>query len=246
MSAPLFLADVGDPMVGGSVRVTGDEARHAVAVTRIRPGEEVLVSDGRGRAVRAVVVTATPSEMVVEVTEVLAQTSSPVEVIAIQALAKGDRSERAVEMLTEVGARGIVAWQASRSIVRWQGERAGKSLAKWQSTARAAMKQSRRFHLPEVMPATTRQVADLMADVDLALVLHEEATEHIADVDLPASGRIAMVIGPEGGIAPEELSAFAAVGARPVLISDGVLRTSTAGAVAVGQLQALLAVRGQP
>lgn len=244
MSAALYLADIDGAAVGTVVRVTGDEAKHAVTVARTKPGEVVLLSDGKGSAVSGPVVSAVPGEMLVEVAQVLSDDSA-VEFVAVQGLAKGDRSERAVEMLVEVGARRIVAWQASRSIVRWQGDRGAKSLAKWQSTATAAMKQSRRFHLPQVEAASTKQVAALLAGFDLALVLHEEATEHIADVELPATGSIAVVIGPEGGISPEELDAFREAGARLVLMSDGVLRTSTAGAVAVGQLHALLAARGR-
>lgn len=239
MSLPLFLAELAGVVVGGTATVTGDEARHAVAVKRIQVGEHVLLSDGAGRTVTGEVVTAGKQELVVRVDQVEDAPPPALEFVAVQALAKGERSELAVEMLTEVGVRRILAWQAARSIVRWQGDRAAKSLAKWQSTAREAMKQSRRTFLPEVTAAGTKDVAELLAAVDLALVLHEDATEHIADVDLPRQGRVAVVVGPEGGISPEELDTFQQAGARTVLISDGVLRTSTAGAVAVGQLEAL-------
>lgn len=242
MSLPLFLAELAGVVVGGTATVTGDEARHAVAVKRIRVGERVLLSDGAGRTATGEVVEAGKQELVVRV-DLLEDTPAPeIEVVAVQALAKGDRSELAVEMLTEVGVRRILAWQASRSIVRWQGDRAAKSLAKWQSTAREAMKQSRRSFLPQVTAATTKDVAALVAEVDLALVLHEDATTHIADVTLPAEGRVAVIVGPEGGISPEELQTFSDAGAKLVLISDGVLRTSTAGAVAVGQVEALARV----
>ncbi|MDO5736422.1 MAG: 16S rRNA (uracil(1498)-N(3))-methyltransferase [Propionibacteriaceae bacterium] len=240
MSDALFLSDLGEnPAVGGTVTVSGDEARHAVAVRRVRMGESVLVADGAGRAVRGVVVAADKAEMVVEVAEVLVAPRRPHRVIAVQALAKGERSDLAVETMTELGVDEIIAWQASRSIVRWQGERGAKSLAKWQSAAREAAKQSRRFTIPPVSAASTREVAARLQEIDCVLVLHEDAQQHLADVDLPATGSIAIVIGPEGGISPEELAAFNASGARQVLISDGVLRTSTAGAVALGQLNVL-------
>ena len=239
MSDPLFLASFGDVAVGEAVRVTGDEARHAISVKRIRPGETVFLADGLGRRVWGPVTSTEAGELLVEVVRIDNTPPPGLEFVAVQALAKGDRSDLAVEMLTEVGVRRIVAWQASRSIVRWQGDRGAKSLAKWQATAREAMKQSRRSFLPQVSSASTREVAALAADVDLALVLHEEATHHIADVTLPASGSVAVIVGPEGGISPDELAAFTDAGARPVLISDGVLRTSTAGAVAVAQLEVL-------
>lgn len=238
MSDPLFLAPFGDVTVGDRVSVTGDEARHAVAVRRIAAGERVLIADGEGRAVRGVVVSAAKAELVVEVAEVLTAPERAHRLVAVQALAKGDRSELAVETMTELGVDEIVAWQASRSIVRWTGERGAKSLAKWQATAREATKQSRRFRVPTVTAASTVDVAARLAEADLALVLHESATGSIADVDLPDRGTIAVVVGPEGGISPDELAAFEAAGAVAVVISDGVLRTSTAGAVALGQLDA--------
>jgi 16S rRNA (uracil1498-N3)-methyltransferase len=142
-------------------------------------------------------------------------------------------------MVTELGAREILAWQAARSIVRWQGDRADKSLAKWRSVARESAKQSRRLIVPDVLAVSTSDVAAAIAAVDVALVLHEDAPQHVADMELPEEGTGLVVVGPEGGIAPEELDRFVAAGAQLVSISDGVLRTSTAAAVALGQLDVL-------
>jgi 16S rRNA (uracil1498-N3)-methyltransferase len=179
------------------------------------------------------------ADLILEVTETLATPESGRRVVAVQALAKGDRSELAVEMLTETGVTAIVPWAASRSVVRWSGERGDRSLAKWQATAREAAKQSRRLTVPEVTPAmTTAQVARRLAAADIALVLHEGAQQRLVDHPRPDDGEVVVVVGPEGGIAPEELDAFVAAGATPVSISDGVLRTSTAGAVAVALLRA--------
>lgn len=245
MSDALFLSDLGErPTVGTTVTVSGEEARHAVTVRRVQVGESVLIADGAGRAIRGPVVSVGKSEMVLEVQEVLSSPPRRHRLVAVQALAKGERSELAVETMTELGVDEIIAWQASRSIVRWQGERAAKSLAKWQSAAREAAKQSRRFRVPEVSWGTTRHVADQFRDLECVLVLHEDAQQHLADVELPDRGSIGIIIGPEGGISPEELATFIASGARPVLISDGVLRTSTAGAVALGQLDVLTRKQG--
>lgn len=240
MTAPLFLApELADPLppVGGELLLGGDEGRHAAVVRRIGPDEVVLVADGRGRGVRARVLEASNAGLRLEVLEQLDAPEPALRVVAVQALAKGDRSELAVEMLTEVGVTEIWPWQASRSIVRWSAERREKSLARWRSTAREAAKQSRRLRVPEVRPVlSTAQLCAAFADVDLALVLHEEATTPLRDVPLPAHGTVAVVVGPEGGIAAEELERFGAAGARPVLVSDAVLRTSTAGVVAVAGL----------
>jgi len=131
-----------------------------------------------------------------------------------------------------------VPWQAARSIVRWTPDRAVRSLNKWRSTAREAAKQSRRLQVPQVSePVTTKQLAQRVASVDCALLLHEDADASLVDVDLPSAGTVLIIIGPEGGISAEELSELSAAGSRPVSISDGVLRTSTAGVVALAALK---------
>ncbi|WP_130874215.1 16S rRNA (uracil(1498)-N(3))-methyltransferase [[Pseudopropionibacterium] massiliense] len=239
MSDPLFLARFDRVRIGGIVEVTGDEARHAVVVKRTTPGEGVLLADGAGRAVRGRVVAAERNRLAVEVTEILESHPRAHRFVVAQALAKGDRSELAVETMTELGVDEILAWQASRSIVRWQGERGVKSLGRWTATAREATKQSRRFRIPEVSAVTTTRVVERIEAAELALVLHESAEKTLSRVKLPEAGEILLIVGPEGGISPEELERFRGAGAVPVRISDGVLRTSTAGAIAIGQLTVL-------
>ena len=237
MTDALFLAELDGAAPGGRVAVTGDEGRHAAVVKRITPGESVLLADGRGKAVRGPVVEVDKRGIVVEVAECLTSPERPHRWVGVQALAKGDRSDLAVETMTELGVDEVVAWQASRSIVRWSGDKATKGLAKWQATAREASKQSRRFRVPQLATASTRQLCERIAEADLALVLHEAAATELAGVELPEHGEVLFVVGPEGGISPEELDAFHTAGARPVLVSDAVLRTSTAGVVALAQLQ---------
>jgi 16S rRNA (uracil1498-N3)-methyltransferase len=233
---PLFLAELADPLpaVGSSVLVAGAEGRHAATVKRIRAGESVIIADGAGRGIRGPVIDVQRSSIIVEVAETMINPEPPITITVAQALAKGDRSDIALEMVTELGATKIIPWQAARSIVRWSGDRAAKSHAKWVSTVREATKQSRRLRIPQVdRPAGTKQLTRAIDDHDLTLVLHEEATARLQDVALPATGSIMIIVGPEGGIAADELDAFTAAGGLPVIISDGVLRTSTAAAVAI-------------
>jgi 16S rRNA (uracil1498-N3)-methyltransferase len=241
MTEPLFLLDdLADPlpMVGSHVRLAGDEGRHAAIVRRIRPGEIIMIGNGRGQGVRGVVLEVTGPSLIIEVINHLSSSSESRRFVAAQALAKGDRAELAVEMLTEMGVDEIVPWQASRSIVRWSPDRAMRSLEKWRSTAREAAKQSRRLTVPKVSDrVSTAQLAQRVAIVDLALLLHEEAKESLAEVDLPSAGTILIIIGPEGGIAAEELRQLTQAGARSVSISEAVLRTSTAGVVALAGLK---------
>ena len=220
--------------VGSSVTVEGAEAHHAVAVRRLAVGEPVLLTDGAGHVAECEVTATGKARLDVVVRSVSSVPAPTPEVVVVQALPKGDRGELAVEVLTEIGVARIVPWAAARSVAVWRGDRAAKSLAKWQSTAREAAKQARRAWFPEVTPlASTDEVAALIAGAPLALVLHEDATESLP-VELP--DRVLLVVGPEGGLAPEELAAFADAGARTVRLGAEVLRTSTAGVAAVSAL----------
>lgn len=240
MSLPVHLVDSLDGASSGSVvEVTGDEAHHAVAVRRLREGEQVVLTDGRGTSVTGSVASTGKRVFSVTVASVAQEPRPEPAITVVQALPKGERGELAVEVLTEVGVDRIVPWAASRSVAVWKGERAAKSHAKWQATAREAAKQSRRAWLPTVTPlASTADLADVVAEADLAVVLHEDATSPLSAVDVPASGRIVVVVGPEGGIAPDELDALTAAGARTIRLGAEVLRTSTAGVVAVAALLA--------
>ncbi len=237
MSAPVFVVDTDALADSSRVVLDGDEGRHAAVVRRIGVGEEVELTDGAGLRVRCVVVAANRQRLDCEVRSRVSEPAPAPRVVVVQALAKGDRGELAVETMTEVGVDEIVPWSAGRSIVQWRGDRGAKSVAKWRGTAREAAKQSRRAWFPAVGElASTSQVAERLSTAAVALVLHEAADEPLASIDLPAAGDIVVVVGPEGGVAPDELAAFEAAGARPVRLGPSVLRTSTAGAVAAGVL----------
>ncbi|MGW6744403.1 16S rRNA (uracil(1498)-N(3))-methyltransferase [Streptomyces sp. NPDC055025] len=237
MTAPVFVVEDGALRVG-TVTLDGAEGRHAVSVRRLRVGEEIVLTDGAGTGAYGTVAAVEGKDRLdVAVTEVRTEAEPSPGITVVQALPKGDRGELAVETMTETGVDTIVPWQAARCVTRWKGERGARSLAKWRATAREAGKQSRRLRFPEVTgPMTDKQVAALLADADFAAVLHEEGSEPLATAPLPADGRIVLVVGPEGGVSPEELAAFAAAGAKPYRLGRTVLRTSTAGTAATALL----------
>jgi len=240
MSAPFFLVEPAalPSSVGSVVVIDGAEGRHAATVRRLEVGEVVRVGDGRGRVVEGPVLAVLGKDRVdVEVAS-YAETPPPApRVVVVQALAKGDRSDLAVELATEVGADVVVPWAASRSVAVWRGDKADRGVEKWRATAREAAKQSRRPFVPEVraLATTTDVAARIRAAVargGAAAVLHEAAPHRLADLALPRSGDVVLVVGPEGGIAGDELELFADAGARAVRLGPSVMRTSTAGAVA--------------
>jgi 16S rRNA (uracil1498-N3)-methyltransferase len=239
--APLFLLDElpGGLPDGDELLVDGAEGRHAVEVLRLQPGERVRVGDGRGTLAEGDVLSAGPAGLLVRVTQRLEVPAPEPEFVLVQALPKGERGPLAVDLATELGVDRIVPWTAARCVTRWREDRVEKGLGKWRAAARAATKQARRPRLPEVTePLSTRQVTAMLAEADLALVLHERARRRLADVDLPASGTVAVVVGPEGGLTDGEVLAFRAAGAQAVRLGAEVLRTSTAGAAALAALSA--------
>ncbi|WP_259454615.1 16S rRNA (uracil(1498)-N(3))-methyltransferase [Streptomyces ginkgonis] len=240
MTAPVFVTDGPLPDGGGpaSLILDGAEGRHAVSVRRLRVGEEIVLTDGAGTgAVGTVSAVEGKDRLVVAVDAVRSEPPPAPRITVVQALPKGDRGELAVETMTETGVDAIVPWSADRCITQWKGERGAKSLGKWRATAREAAKQSRRLWIPEVTePMTTAAVARLLAGAAFAGVLHESGTRPLAAAPLPATGDIVLVVGPEGGVAPRELEAFAAAGAEPYRLGPTVLRTSTAGTAAAALL----------
>jgi 16S rRNA (uracil1498-N3)-methyltransferase len=240
VSAPLFLVDALPD--GERATLAGPEGHHAASVQRLRVGEELLLGDGHGGIAVAVVTGTGRSTLELQVKQRrYAQPPVPRLVVA-QGIGKGDRSELAVQAMTEVGVDEIVPWPAARSVVRWRGERGERAWQRWLLTAREAAKQSRRPWLPAVTePASTQAVAERLAAGGAAgLVLHEEAETRLSAVPLPDAGDIVLIVGPEGGIAPAELSAFEAAGAVPVRLGGTVLRTSTAGVAAIAVLSTRL------
>jgi 16S rRNA (uracil1498-N3)-methyltransferase len=239
VSLPFFVAPL--PLgldAGAEVSLSGEELHHAV-VRRIRVGEEVALTDGEGTLAVGAVTVASKQALIVEVSSMRRLPTQTPRLVVVQAIPKGDRGELAVEMLTEVGVDVIVPWAAARSVAVWRGERAAKALARWRSTAREAAKQSRRARFPVVEePATTAQVVELLREASVPVVLHESASGPLADLPVPGRGQIVIVVGPEGGLAEDELAAFADVGAEPVRLGSSVLRTSTAGVAAAAVLLA--------
>ncbi|GHD98758.1 16S rRNA (uracil(1498)-N(3))-methyltransferase [Streptomyces alanosinicus] len=240
MTAPVFVVDHFDSAGPGYV-LDGPEGRHAVSVKRLQPGEEVVLTDGAGRyAVCEVTGSEGKDRLIVRMGGIREEPEPTPRITVVQALPKGDRGELAVETMTEVGVDAIVPWQAARCITQWRGERGLKALGKWRATAREAGKQSRRVRFPEVADAaTTKQVAALLAKADFAAVLHSDFAHEslpLATAELPAEGEIVLVVGPEGGVARDELALFEEAGARACVLGPTVLRTSTAGTAATALL----------
>lgn len=242
MRAVFYVDDL--PDAGALATVDGDEGFHAANVRRLRSGEEIDLSDGAGLMAHCIVEETGKGRLTARVLERHTVAPAAPTVTVVQALPKSDRSELAVELATEAGADEFVAWQAARSVARWDGPKADKGLRRWRAVARAAARQSRRPYVPAVTglvptPELVRRIAADTAAGATVLALHESATAPIAELPLAQAESLILIVGPEGGISDDEMSAFVEAGAVAVRLGPTVLRTSTAAAVALGALGAL-------
>lgn len=238
--ASLYLReDLESAAVGGRLTLTGAEAKHAATVNRTRPGQSILIGNGRGLLASGEVLVATNIELTIEVAAVEQVPRAEPAITLVQALAKGDRDELAVQAATELGVDGVVPWAAARSVSRWEGAKVAKGRERWATIVREASKQSIRAWTPEVAGLAPLAGLVALAQTHRVLVLEPTADERLTSVR-PDGRPIALVVGPEGGIAPSELDALRAAGAELVRLGDTVLRTSTAGPAALAVLNATL------
>jgi 16S rRNA (uracil1498-N3)-methyltransferase len=236
MTAAEFLVNPGEITKDTkSFTLDGDEGRHAATVKRMREGEVIHLCDGQGSRSIATVVKVHKHSLDLNIDNFTFEDAPEPRFVVVQALAKGERAELAVEMLTEVGADAIIPWRAEHSIGKWDSVE--KGLEKWRRTSRESAKQSRRTWIPEISNLkSTAEVCELMSQAQSVFVLHESADQALAACAIREQGTIMIVVGPEGGISPDELAAFSKSGARVVHMGASVMRTSTAGAIAVGGL----------
>lgn len=247
MVEPLFRTSFATPPAAGqAVTLGGSEGKHAVNVRRMRVGEGIQLSDGKGLRVRGEVSALGNSSLTVQISEVVQEPAPAVGLTIIQALAKGDRDELAIQAATELGCWGVIPWQAERSISKWEGAKIAKSVDRWQTIVSEAAKQSLRVFEPVVaQPLGSKQLVASAKEFDLVLVLDPTATKGLGALEFSSDQKsIAIVVGPEGGISDHELEALEDSGAVRVHLGEPILRTSTAGVAAISVIQSKLGLWG--
>jgi len=237
MLSLFFVPELSD---GSSVTVDGDEAHHAIKVMRMKVGERLQVSDGRGNWIEGSISAIDKSSFKVDVAERGHTSRSHPEFVVIQALTKSERAKETIELLVEGGADRIIAWQSDHCIAKWKSDMQNK----WESAAVASCKQSRRHTIPKIeAPITLTQIRERFTANSLLVVLHESAQEKISVVVSPSAisfDQIVLVIGPEGGISKDELRELEAIGAKIVRLGSPVLRSAHAGLAGLSAISALI------
>jgi 16S rRNA (uracil1498-N3)-methyltransferase len=247
MVEPLFRTAFATPPAPGlAVTLGGSEGKHAVNVRRMRVGEGIQLSDGKGLRVRGLVSALGNNSLTVAIDSVTQEPAPAVGLTIIQALAKGDRDELSIQAATELGCFAVTPWQADRSISKWEGAKVAKSVDRWQTIVAEAAKQSLRAFEPVVaQPISSKQLVASIGSFDLVIVLDPTADKGLGGFDVTAEHKsVAIVVGPEGGISDGELEALSAAGAVRLHLGEPILRTSTAGVAAIAVIQSKLGLWG--
>ena len=244
MVEPMFHRVFDEPVSAGSlIELSGAEAKHAISVKRMRVGEAIQLTDGAGVRVRGAIESIIGNKLMIRVLESVHEAAPKLQLTLVQALAKGDRDELAIQAATELGVFEVTPWQADRSVSRWIGLKEDKGVERWQTIVSEAAKQSLQSWVPVVTsPVESKDFEKLFASFDLVLVLDPSATVGIAATKMSEIAKVALIVGPEGGISGEELALAEKLGAVRVHLGTPILRTSTAGIAAIS---AILALSGQ-
>ena len=247
MFLPVFLGDESCPPLsclqeGGRGSLKGAEAAHAVGSLRLGIGDPLDLVDGKGLRLRCQILATEKNYLEFEVLQVMHLSLPETRFGLIRALSKGGRDEQAVESAVELGVSRVRPWAAQRSIVQWKGQKLQRGSKKWLSLLRAAAKQSRRANWPLLDPlADSRQLRDLIAaksSEEEFLLLDPDSSLPLAEAwkQVSAAKMIHLIVGPEGGVSPEETADFCAAGAITARLGPTVLRSSSAGPAALAAL----------
>jgi 16S rRNA (uracil1498-N3)-methyltransferase len=237
---PVFLIE--SLPASGDVVLHGDEAHHAISVSRVKQGECLALTDGKGARAEVEVIEVTKRSLTARILLREEIPDSEIQLTVLQALTKGDRARETVELLTEAGVNQIFPWSAARSIGQWKEE--SEAQEKWQLWAREATKQSRRSWIPSVAKLhSLKDAIETFSKFDLVLLFHESSTEKLSKLlKTQQPKNVLIIIGPEGGITQQESESFAAAGAKVVSMGRPIFRAAHAGAAALAAVQTGLGI----
>lgn len=215
-----------------------EEAAHALKVLRLRQGDACqALMDG---SVYEATISQIQPQVILQLGEKLPSPEPSIRVTLYQGLPKGDKMDFLSQKCTEAGIFRIVPVLFSRCVVKWEKKDDEKKLPRWQRIAAEAAKQSGRAIVPEIgRPVTLKQLCEELKEYDLALVPWEDQKGNGIRQQFAGQKNIAVVIGPEGGMAPEEIEMMRQSGARPVTLGPRIFRTETAGLAALISLMTL-------
>lgn len=217
------------------IYIEGSDVNHMKNVLRMRPGEELMVSDGNNRQYLCRVAEYTDGLAVLSVEQQeTVDTELPSRIYLFQGLPKQEKMELIVQKAVELGACGIIPVETRRAVVRLDEKKKIKKVQRWQQIAESAAKQAGRGYIPQVEPVLSfREALRRAAELDVRLIPYElaegmEGTRRIVEGIKPGQS-VGILIGPEGGFEKNEVEEAGEAGFVPVTLGKRILRTETAG-----------------
>ena len=233
---PWFIAPPGE-WTDAEVRLPADESHHALRVMRITPPDVITVTDGNGTIARAAASRLEGELLVAEILERDKRRRPKPQIAVYQGTPKGAKADDVVERLAELGAAEVRFFSSERAVARWSPEKVTKSTQRWEQIARSAAKQSRNPFVTEVGGGLSwHELTARIAEEPFTVVLWEEASLPMRTALTGAADRVALVVGPEGGLTREEAEGLADAGGQLVSLGPTILRTENAALVAVSAL----------
>ena len=221
---------------GKIIYITGGDVNHIKNVLRMKPGEEIAVSNGvDGKEYRCGITSIEDDRVVCELRFVKEDGMElPSRVYLFQGLPKADKMELIIQKAVELGVHEIIPVATKRCVVKLEDKKAGAKIARWQGIAEAAAKQSKRRIVPKVSNVMSfKEAIAKAASMEVKLIPYElaegmERTKSLLE-NLKPGQDIAVFIGPEGGFEEAEINLALAAGIEPVTLGKRILRTETAG-----------------
>lgn len=236
-SIPWFIAG-SEAWTDTEVVLPKDESHHALKVMRVTPPDIIVVTDGRGRVARCAAARAEDDILTAEILEIDERRPVKPRIVVYQGAAKGQKIDGIVERLAELGIAEVWVYESSRSIVKWDEAKVAKLEERWRAIARSAAKQSRSpFVLEAGGGLSWTELQRRIAKEPHAVVLWEEASFPLRTALTGTADRVALVVGPEGGLDRSEAEALADAGAQLVSLGPQILRTENAAVVTTAALQ---------
>lgn len=232
-----FVAPDEDDWRDVEVWLPPDESHHASKVLRVAAPDVITVTDGRGVVARCAVQRVEDGRLVAEILQWEERRPPKPEMVVYQGVAKGTKVDAIVEKLAELGVAELSVYESVRAVVRWDAAKAAKLEARWRSLAGSASKQSRNpFVLRARGVLRWNELLERVAAEPFAVALWEEASLPLRTALTGTVDRVALVVGPEGGLERVEAEALADAGAQLVSLGPRILRTENASVVATSAL----------
>ncbi|MGI6686259.1 MAG: 16S rRNA (uracil(1498)-N(3))-methyltransferase [Bacillota bacterium] len=221
------------------ITITGSDVNHISRVLRLKPGDQMMVADGTGREYLVELISATPEKVETVIKESFpAGNEPPLDVYLLQGLPKGEKMELIIQKCTEIGIKKIIPVQMERTIIKLTPDKAEKRRERWQRISFEAAKQCQRSMVPEVLSVCELPQAINQLPKDTLIIMPWEEEKGLGLKELlrnngSLTGSVALIIGPEGGISPQEAAWAVEQGVKIVSLGPRILRTETAGLVTI-------------